>query len=143
MAKTDKDTPAVAGTKYEATVFLLDPQGAKACIKAIGDYGAVEDIQSVTKVLYEAGYKPDGFVNRASSQVPAQAQGNVQAQPGTTELPAKFQDAAGGWWYINKSNKKAGSFYAARKNKATGQYEYAPKDQIPQYVRDAYGPSLA
>lgn len=136
------EEPVNPPTKYEFTVFLKDPRGAKTCVKAIGTAEVFDDLPAVIEALYVGGYEPDTFGQGAKSfQAQAPAQNGNGGQGG--ERPTKFQDAQGGWWYVNASKKKQGAFYAARKNKATGLYDYCPKDQIPQFVRDAYGASLS
>lgn len=123
------------------TDVYLEKQTDKGPVKVhfrmSGGFEVLDDIDSVIKTKLENGYQPEsrggGFAAPSSGNQGATSSG---------ERPTKFE-ISGTVWYVNQSKKEPGKFYVARKDKASGKYEYLKGEAVPAFVREAYGDALS
>jgi hypothetical protein len=127
----------------EANVFLSmpSPQGPVTVhFKILGQGPEVlDDFERLVAEKLAAGYLPEQ--GRGGGAAPVSG-GQAQTSQGA-ERPTKFQHTDGNTYWINESRKQPGSFFVARKDKASGKYCYLKGPEIPEYVRSAYGDALS
>lgn len=136
MAKEKNVSEATEPYKAEVNLFA-EKDGFSTHFKLIGDVGLVDDVDQVIAGLIERGYKP-GSRGNSNGGAPGASKSGQAGQAGNNR-PTSFE-LDGTRWYINESKKRKGTYYVARKG--NGGYEYLPDEEIPDFIKEAYGSAL-